>query len=208
MGLSNFGELKASLAALLNRSDLTTKIPDFVTMLEARVNREVKFRNRRMETSTLLTFTGDEADLPADYLEARTVVWQSTPRVRLEFMAPSMFETTYTTDTAGTPQNYTIFGSTLQVGPYPGSAVGATLRYYQRLTSLSADSDTNWLLTYHPDAYLYGSAIESAPYLGEDNRIQVWLGFFDRAASELQGEDARARWAGAPIRPTLDITIV
>ena len=39
MGLSNFGELKASLAALLNRSDLTTKIPDFVTMLEARVNR-------------------------------------------------------------------------------------------------------------------------------------------------------------------------
>ena len=120
MGLSNFGELKASLAALLNRSDLTTKIPDFVTMLEARVNREVKFRNRRMETSTALTFTGDEADLPADYLEARTVVWQSTPRVRLEFMAPSMFETTYTTDTAGTPQNYTIFGSTLQVGPYPG----------------------------------------------------------------------------------------
>ena len=112
-----------------------------------------------METSTALTFTGDEADLPADYLEARTVVWQSTPLVRLEFMAPSMFETTYTTDTAGTPQNYTIFGSTLQVGPYPGSAVGATLRYYQRLTSLSADSDTNWLLTYHPDAYLYGSAI-------------------------------------------------
>lgn len=208
MALSNFGELKTSIASLLNRSDLTAKIPDFVTMLEARVNREVKFRNRRMEASSSLTFTGDEATLPADYLEARTVVWQSNPRVRLEYMAPSMFETTYTTDTPGTPANYTIYGSTLQIGPYPNSAVGATLRYYQRLTSLSADSDANWLLTYHPDVYLYGSALESAPHLGDDNRIPIWLGFFDRAAAELQGEDARARWSGAPIRPHLDITVV
>ena len=209
MGLANFGELKTSIAALLNRSDLTSKIPDFVTVLEARVNREVKFRNRRMEASSALAYSGtDEATLPTDYLEARTVVWQSSPRVRLELMSPSVFETTYPTDTPGTPQHYTIYGSTLQVGPFPNSTVGATLRYYQRLTSLSADSDTNWLLTYHPDVYLYGSALESAPYLGEDNRIQVWLGFFDRAAAELCGEDARARWSGAPIRPALDITIV
>jgi hypothetical protein len=209
MGLANFGQLKTSIADLLNRSDLTAKIPDFVTMLEARVNREVKFRNRRMETSTALAFSGtDEAVMPTDYLEARTFVWQSTPRVRLEFMSPAAFEATYTTDTPATPQHYTIFGSTFQIGPFPNSDVGATLRYYQRLTSLSADSDTNWLLTYHPDVYLYGSALESAPYLGEDGRIQVWLGFFDRAAAELQGEDARARWSGAPIRPTLDITIV
>lgn len=209
MGLANFGQLKTAIANLLYRDDLTTAIPDFVTMLEARVNRETKFRNRRMETSATLTYSGsDEATLPTDFIEARTVVWQSNPRVRLEFVAPSQFEATYTTDTQGTPRDYTIFGSTIQIGPFPNSTVGATLRYYQRLTALSADGDTNWLLTYHPDVYLYGSALESAPYLGDDNRIQVWLGFFDRAAAELQGDDARARWSGAPVRPRLDITVV
>lgn len=209
MGLANYGQLKTAVADLLNRSDLTSAIADFITMLEARVNREIRFRNRRMETSTTLAYSGtDEATLPTDYLEARTLIWQSDPRKRLEYMTPTQFEAAYPTDTLGTPANYTIFGSTIQVGPFPNSTVGATLRYLQKLTGLSADSDTNWLLTNHPDVYLYGSALASAPHLGEDNRIQMWLGLFDRAAGEIKREDFRARFSGAPLRPALDGTIV
>lgn len=209
MALNNFGALKTAIANLLNRSDLTSYIPDFVTILESRVNREVKFRNRRMETTASIAYSGtDEGTLPTDFLEARTFVWESNPRVRLEYMTPSQFEATYTTDTQSVPLNYTIYGSTIKVGPFPNSTVGGTLLYYQKLTALSADGDTNWLLTNYPDVYLYGSAIESAPFLGDDNRIQVWLGLFDRAAAEIRGEDARARWDGAPRRPSLDVTVV
>ena len=46
--VANYGQLKTALASLLNRDDLTSNIPDFITMLEQTVNREVKFRNRRM----------------------------------------------------------------------------------------------------------------------------------------------------------------
>lgn len=209
MALSNYGELKTAIASLLNRSDLTDKIPDFVTLLEGRANSEVKFRNRLMEASTSLAFSStDEATLPSDFLEARTVVWQSTPRSRLAYMTPTQFEDTYTTDAQGVPVNYTIFGSTIQIGPFPNSAVGATMLYYQRLTALSADGDTNWLLTYYPDVYLYGAAIESAPHLGDDNRLQVWFGLYDRAAARIAGEDARARWNGAPRVPALEVGVV
>jgi len=205
MGLANFGELKTAIASLLNRSDLTSAIPDFVTMLEARVSRESRFRNRRMETTATLTYAGTAlATLPTDYLEARTVVWQSNPRIRLEFMPLSQFEDTHTTDTQSTPQNYTTYGTTIKIGPFPNATVGATMYYYQRLTALSADGDTNWLLSFHPDVYLYGSALESAPYLGDDNRVQLWMGLYDRAAGEVRGDDARARWNGAPRRPILD----
>jgi len=209
MALTNYGTLKTAIANLLNRSDLTSYIPDFITILEARVNRETKFRNRRMETTASVAYSGtDEGTLPSDFLEARTFVWESNPRVRLEYMTPAQFEATYTTDTQGIPAAYTIYGSTIKVGPFPNSTVGATLLYYQRLTSLSSDSDTNWLLTYHPDVYLYGAALESAPFLQDDNRIQVWLGLYDRAAAEIRGEDARARWDGAPRRPRLDVNVV
>lgn len=209
MGLANYGELKTLIASYLNRSDLTSAIPDFITILEKRVDTEVKFRNRLMEATASLSYSGtDEASLPSDFLEARTVVWQSNPRVNLVYMAPSQFEDTYTTDTAASPVNYTIYGSTIKIGPFPNSAVGATLLYYQRITALSDDSDTNWLLTNHPDVYLYGALMESAPYLGDDNRIQVWMGLYDRAAGRIKGDDARARWNGAPRVPAIDARIV
>ncbi len=208
MALSNYGELKAAIADLLDRDDLTSQIPDFIAELEARASREVKLRNRRMEATTALTFTGDETTLPTDFLEARTVVWQSTPRSRLEYLTPSNFEDTYTTDTPGIPINFTIFGETLKVGPFPNSAVGVEMRYYQRVPALVADTDTNWLLTHHPDIYKYGACIASAPHLGDDNRIQVWMGFYDRATAAVKSEDARARWNGTPIRQTIDVRTV
>lgn len=209
MALSNYGDLKTALATLLVRDDLTASIPDFIAILEARVNREVKFRNRRMEATTTLAYSStDEATLPSDFLEARTVVWNSTPRIRLEYLTPAQFFDAYTTDTPASPVNHTIIGDTLKIGPFPNSNSGVRLTYYQRLTALADDTDTNWLLQYHPDVYLYGSAIQSAPYLGEDERLQTWIGLYDRAAAAVQGEDARARFAGAPLRPALDVRTV
>jgi hypothetical protein len=33
---------------------------------------------------------------------------------------------------------------------------------------------SNWLLTSHPDVYLYGTLMEAAPYLHDDARVPVW----------------------------------
>ena len=208
MALSNYGELKTSIATLLNRSDLTAAIPDFIAMLEAQVNRDVRFRNRRQEASASVTFSSGSATLPTDFIEARTVVFQSDPRVRLEYMSPSAFENAHTSNTAGSPVNFTIVGDTLKLGPRPDTTTAALLSYYQRLPALSADSDTNWLLTYHPDVYLYGAALHSAPYLGEDSRLQTWVGLMENASLQVAGDDSRARWNGAPVRPQLSVTVV
>ena len=56
-----------------------------------------------------------------------------------------------------------------------------------RIVPLSAGTDTNWLLTNYPDIYLYGSLIESAPYLRDDQRIGLWQSEYDRRADELAG---------------------
>ena len=42
MALSNYTELKASIADFLNRDDLTSVIPDFITLAESQINRDIR----------------------------------------------------------------------------------------------------------------------------------------------------------------------
>lgn len=62
-------------------------------------------------------------------------------------------------------------------------------------------TDPNWLLTAHPDVYLYGTLVESAPYLKDDARVAVW---------EQRYQDAVAGIAGSvrldPARTALALT--
>ena len=207
--VANYGQLKTALASLLNRDDLTSNIPDFITMLEQTVNREVKFRNRRMETTASIAISnGNELTLPTDYIETRALVFLSSPRVKLDYMIPASFENTYTTDTPATPLNYTITGNIIKIGPRPSSANNFSLTYMQKLPALTNDGDTNWLLDNHLDCYLYGSAIHSAPFLGDDSRLQTWVGLYDRCTAEVAGDESRARWNGAPVVPKLSVSVV
>lgn len=210
MALSNYGELKTAIATLLNRSDLMESIPDFISMCDASLNRNTKARNRRMEVSTTLTINSGDQDLtlPTDFVESRVAVLQSTPRSVLTYLAPQALEVKYPNATTGIPADFTIIGDTLKLGPASNGNYSLLLYYYKRITALSADADVNWVLTYFPDVYLYGSAIHSAPYLGDDARLQTWMGLYDRALGELAGDDARARWNGAPVRTTVDVVIV
>ena len=69
MSLSNYTGLKASIADFLNRDDLTSVIPDFITLAEAQINRDI--RHFKMEArSSGQQSSGDEyMQTPADWLE-------------------------------------------------------------------------------------------------------------------------------------------
>jgi hypothetical protein len=50
--------------------------------------------------------------------------------------------------------------------------------YRKNIPALTASNTTNWLLDLAPDLYLYGVLMESAPYIKEDDRLQIWgLGY-------------------------------
>lgn len=48
-------------------------------------------------------------------------------------------------------------------------------------------TDPNWLLTAHPDIYLYGTLVELAPYLKDDARVPVWEQRYQDAVATLSG---------------------
>jgi hypothetical protein len=59
------------------------------------------------------------------------------------------------------------------------------LIYYQDIPKLSASQTTNWLLGDAPDAYLYGSLMQAAPYLGEDERVAIWSSLYAKAVADI-----------------------
>ena len=60
--------------------------------------------------------------------------------------------------------------------------------------------DSCWLLTTAPDLYLYGTLMEAAPYLDDDQRIQTWGSLYEQGMNALQIESDRAKVGSSSIR--------
>lgn len=201
MAIATYSDLQTSVAAWLNRSDLTAVIPDFITLAEARIARELRLR-RQIGTATLTTVSGTQGvSLPSDFLEAENLTLPATsPPGALSVVTPEIldrkFPEAYVT---GQPRVYTVVGDKILFGPTPDAAYAISLDYYQRWAALSA-SGTNWLLTNHPSLYLFGAVAEGAAYLMDDARQAMWLQRFGQEAAQLQQADDQALRSGSAMR--------
>jgi hypothetical protein len=199
MTISNYGDLKGAIADTLNRQDMASAIPTFVKLAEAQFNR--KIRSHRQITRGSLTLDNRIEALPADWQETIRITSDAGPVVALTQISLddiTRFRTSRD-DTAGSPIYFAHTGTDIELFPTPGEAYTAEITYYAKITSLAADGDTNWLLTNHPDAYLYGSLVHTAPYLKDDARLVVWAGLLAQAMNEIEEESTAARF-GSPLR--------
>ena len=202
MALDTYDNLKTEIAEWLNRADLTTKIPTFITLLEAQVNRDIRTREMLAEATGSLATTGLIA-VPADFRGAHELVISTTsgPKV-LEYASIDEVDRTRweNMDTANEPRVFTIRGSNVVVAPLPDQTYSYTLRYYQTIPALATGNQTNWFLTKHPDVYLYGSLMQAAPYLGADERISVWGAALGAILEQIRVADERETRGRGPLR--------
>ena len=196
MALSNYTELQASIADTLNRDDLTTVIPDFVRLAEAQLNRVV--RHWRMEDRVIATVDSQYTALPTNFLEPIRMLKTSGKLEILEnggaLEISKLREAA--NDASGIPRIYVILDQSFEVFPKPDDDITLELTYFEEIPQLSING-TNWLLTYYPDAYLYGSLLHSASYLQEGNRIQEWGALYQSAISAINQDGERAKNGGS-----------
>ena len=199
MTITNFGTLKTAIADTLDRQDLTSVIPQFVSLAQAQFNR--KIRSHRQITRGSLTIDAQFEALPADWLETIRITMDANPiRVLTQISMDDL--TRYRTaidNTTDAPVYFSHNGTDIELFPTPSTSYTGEITYYAKVTALSADADTNWLLTNNPDIYLYGALVHTAPYLKDDARIALWAGLLAQAMSEIEDETAAARF-GSPLR--------
>jgi len=179
MAIANYTDLQTAIAGWLARDDLDARIPDFITLAEAKFNRTLF--HPRMETRDTLTVDTLSAspellDLPSDFQTMRSVRLSGvTGKPRLAFLTQTQIEDyRFSIDNVSDqPVYFSIVGDQIELAPTPNEDFDIELLYRANLPAL-ASNDTNWLLTLAPDLYLYGALLEAAPYMQNDARIQVW----------------------------------
>lgn len=196
MALSNYTELQAAIADQLDRTDLTAQIPDFIKLAEAQMNRVV--RHWRMEDRATALLDTQYTALPTNFAEPIRMVLTSGNYTTLEIVGNLEIAQlrANASNTLGRPQFYAINDQAIEVFPSPDGDYTIELVYYETLTPL-ANTGTNWLLTYYPDAYLYGACLHSAPYLAEDARMQTWGALYEAAISAINQDAERAKTGGS-----------
>ena len=199
MALTTYAELKTSIGDWLNRSDLTSVIPDFISLAEAQIERTL--RARQMIVRANASFDAQYGAVPSDFLEAKSLKLTSTnPQSPLSFLSIDALDAEMTKYTgSGKPKFFGVVGGQLRIVPTPDATYTTELTYYAKLAKLSNSNTSNWLLVSSPDIYLYGALLQAAPYLQDDARIQTWATLYERALNDLQTADDRGASSGGAL---------
>ena len=190
MAITTYAELQTAVANWLDRSDLTSRIPEFIALFEARINR--RLRVRQQVTSDDITPASGSVTLPADYLEWIRVTWLGDPRRELEYVEPTYLQAAYPDQPSDTPRFFTVEGSAIKIMPLDTTDV--QLLYYQKIAALSDAATTNWLLTAHPDAYLFGTLAEAKGFSESpdgalwDSRAKEAIAEIERLSQQSRGQ--------------------
>ena len=189
MALTNYTTLQTAIGTWLHRDDLTSQIPDFITLAESRLNRLLKLPPQETEGTLTGTDSVRTIALPSGFVTP-IALWLTTylPRIELEYRLPQTLEVS---NSNGTPQYWTIDGTNVAFECPCDGALTFTLRYNTKLDI--ASTTTNSVLTSTPDLYLYGSLLEATPYLNNDARIATWKALFDIAVREVRENNNRMK---------------
>lgn len=198
MSITTYSELQSAVENWTARTDLTALVPDWITLAESDFNR--KFRVRQMMVTQTTTPSSGQFALPTDYLAHSNVTWVGSYRRDLRYVHPSIFAERFPDSPSEIPQIFTIMGTTDNVGVVkimPTDADVVDFTYYQKITALSTSNTSNWLLSAHPDVYLFGALVEACAYTKDYDQAAIWKARRDALVDDIKSLDQKTRGPSA-----------
>jgi hypothetical protein len=203
MAISDYTSLKQAVANWVDATnDISAgseRVAEFIALAEADFNR--RLRVRPMEDSTTVAPTRTAA-LPASFLQLRTIRRNNNTGGTLDYLPPDQFWTDYGDTSVGEPEAYTIEGENLVFGP-ASNGTTVIVSYYKPIAALTTSATTNWMLTNHPDVYLYGALVAAEPFVHDDKRMPMWKTLYEEAIKQVDESDKNDRHgSGLVMRPS------
>jgi hypothetical protein len=193
---STYAELKDQVVNFLNNMAAEQTVDTFIDLAEADMSR--RLRHWRMEKRSTAVLDTQYTALPDDFYEPIRLGITSGDTYRLELVsqADMMERRMRGTDVAGRPKYYAVTDGSIEVYPTPNDDYTLEMVYYSKIIPLDSTNTSNWILTYFPDAYLYGALLHSAPFLGEDARLQTWSALYDKSINAINTDSEKAKFGG------------
>ena len=205
MAISTYAELQTAVANWLDRDDLTDRIPEFIALAEAKMNRVLRI-SLMENISTAISTVGGQRDysLPAGFTGMKEFHLNTDPLTPLSYLTPEMMSRLWAGSTSGKPRAFTLFSDSgtrkIKLGPAPDAVYTTSMLYLKKIDNLSVANPTETMLTENPDIYLYGALLEAEPFLMNDGRVQLWAGLLQKVAQDLQDRDNFDRHSGSELR--------
>ena len=201
MAINTYATLQTAVANWLDRSDLSDRIPEFITLAEARFNRILRIRDMETVSTALSTVSGTrEYSLPTGFVQMKEFHLTTDPITPLSYITPEMMSRMQAGSSKAKPKVFTMIADNVRLGPNPDAVYTTSMLYYKKTTALTASATTNDMLTNNPDVYLYGALLEAEPFLMNDQRVQLWSIAFKQAIEDIQFQDNKDRHSGSEMR--------
>ena len=205
MAIGTYAELQTAVANWLDRDDLTDRIPEFIALAEAKMNRNLRISLMENVSTAITMVAGTrDYDLPTGFTGMKEFHLTTSPIVALSYITPEMMNRMWAGSNQGKPQAFTLFSDAgtrkVKIGPAPDSAYTTSMLYLKKIDNLSVANPTETMLTENPDVYLYGALLEAEPFLMNDARVQLWGSMLQQVAKDLQDRDIFDRHSGSALR--------
>ena len=193
-----YDSLRVAVQDYLERTDarLVHEIPLFIMLGERRVARDLKILGLKATIGGTLIEKAPLFQKPTRWLnDASFSIGTGTTGTQKLLLKQRSYEwcVKYWPDATnlGQPKyyssdyNYNVWF----VVPTPDQAYPYEISYFQTPELIDETTSTNFLTGSAPDILLYATLLETASYLKDDERVQVWLGYYEKAKTALSNED-------------------
>jgi hypothetical protein len=197
MALTNYTDLVAAINGWLNRSDMTAIAPDLIALAEAEFNR--RLRTIEMEGRATATLAGEAIALPADFMGLRSISVDNTFFEQIS--AQELFDIP---TSARLPRFVAVTDGQFFFRPAPASGT-VKIDYYQKIPALTVANPTNWLMTKHPDLYLFAALAQAEFYNWNDGRLPVVKARTEELIEQINDETHRARYGNRRLKMSMPV---
>lgn len=179
MTVATYSELVSELELWLGRADLTARIPTFIRLFEAKMNR--RLRSPDMEqTFSRTTIIGTD-----------TYALNSASRA---------LRSAYIEDDSTNVYSYKIVGESIVIDPVPTGEFTLVYTAYSVLSALDSGNPTNWLLDDHPDAYLAGTLAAAYAFERDEAAAGNYNAVLEGIIEEIKREGNEKRQPAGPLQ--------
>jgi len=188
MSIATFSDLRTQIASWLNRTDLTTaQLSLFVGNAERDIRNDIETRESELlATGTMVT---DGFTAPTGYLATRTLFVGGH---LYQYLPPEAYGVQV--DSESTARYFTTRGNAFSV--IGGNGNTYSLTYLGEITSLSADSDSNWVLANAPDVYLWAGCKYGSVFLRDMAGANGYDTLYQSAMSRLNRRERESKYSG------------
>ncbi len=194
--ITDYQSLIDNVGDYLNRDDLGTVVPTWMGLVESELSR--RLRDRRMLARATATLNSQYIKPPETLVALRNIQLNSDPpSVMVQITPDVMDEKRASSNAQGKPGFYAHLGQQIEVYPTPDSSTYTIeIAYYRTIPGLSSSNTTNWVIQYHPDAYLYGCLKQAGPYLGDQAITTTFNAYHEQAIEQIIQHDIDTKFSG------------